>query len=180
MKKGLGYGMVTVGFLGAALVSVRNVETLTWAHYAICLGLGITGVFLVRSHMHAERSSQHTLAGNMKSLVDSMTRVVQGCGTYQGQTLTHDTCLAMHGTIDRVFVQDLRIFADARESISHLYGLQTYADIMSHFATGERYLNRVWSASADGYVDEVALYMPQVQEQFTQCLDKLKNLTLKD
>ena len=47
---------------------------------------------------------------------------------------------------------------------------------MTSFATGERYLNRVWSASADGYVDEVALYMPQVHAQFSDCLDKLKNL----
>jgi hypothetical protein len=180
MKKGLGYSMVTVGFLGAALVSVRNVDTLTWTHYAICLGVGIAGAVLVRSHMYALRSAQHTLADNMKSLVDSMTRVVQGCGAYQGQTLTHETCLSMHATIDKTFVHDLRTFADARESITHLYGLQTYADIMTHFATGERYLNRVWSASADGYVDEVVLYMPQVEEQFTQCLDKLKKLHLKN
>ncbi len=34
-------------------------------------------------------------------------------------------------------------------------GMQRYADIMSPFANGERLLNRAWSASADGYVDEV-------------------------
>jgi hypothetical protein len=47
---------------------------------------------------------------------------------------------------------------------------------MTSFATGERYLNRVWSSSADGYVDEVSLFMPQVQTQFTECLTKLKKL----
>jgi len=33
--------------------------------------------------------------------------------------------------------------------------MQNYANIMSPFAIGERLLNRAWSASADGYVDEV-------------------------
>ena len=39
-------------------------------------------------------------------------------------------------------------------SMVHLFGLQTYADIMSEFAAGERYINRVWSASADEYDNE--------------------------
>jgi hypothetical protein len=33
--------------------------------------------------------------------------------------------------------------------------LQRYADVMSRFATAERLINRSWSASVDGYVDEV-------------------------
>ena len=37
----------------------------------------------------------------------------------------------------------------------HVFGMQNYADVMSNFAAGERYINRVWSASTDGYVDEV-------------------------
>jgi hypothetical protein len=48
----------------------------------------------------------------------------------------------------------------------HLFGLQTYADIMSNFATGERYINRVWSASADGYKSEADSYLSRAAEQF--------------
>jgi hypothetical protein len=47
---------------------------------------------------------------------------------------------------------------------------------MSHFAAGERYLNRVWSASADGYVDEVNAYMVKAEEQFSEAFDQLKKL----
>ncbi len=179
MKKLIAYGMVTVGFVGAALVSVLDVQALVWWQYAVCLGTGIGGVVLIRSHMKELWTEPAALAGNMRSLIDCMTRVVDKAGSYQGAVLNPETCLAMHGTIDEVFVDDLRNFAEARESITHLYGLAAYADIMSSFATGERYLNRVWSASADGYVDEVTLFMPQVQEQFTHCLDKLKTLHLK-
>ena len=76
-----------------------------------------------------------------------------------------------HFSIDRPFRQDLFAFADARESMQHAFGIQAYADIMSAFAAGERYLNRVWSASADGYVDEVNAYLHKASEQFSEALE---------
>ncbi len=83
----------------------------------------------------------------------------------------------MRGRIDELFSNDLAIFVQARESISHLYGLQAYADIMSYFASGERYLNRIWSASADGYIDEVNIYLDKAQQQFADALAKVRRLT---
>ncbi len=66
----------------------------------------------------------------------------------------------------------MRRFADARESMVHLFGLQTYADIMSDFATGERYINRVWSASADGYDSEADDYLKKAALQFDAAKEK--------
>ncbi len=50
----------------------------------------------------------------------------------------------------------------------HVFGIQNYADVMSNFAAGERYINRVWSASTDGYVDEVRMYLERARAQFTE------------
>jgi hypothetical protein len=47
---------------------------------------------------------------------------------------------------------------------------------MSHFAGGERYLNRVWSASADGYIDEVNAYLTKAHEQFDIALARMADL----
>lgn len=44
---------------------------------------------------------------------------------------------------------------------------------MTHYAGGERYLNRVWSASADGYVNEVKDYLERSLEQFQIAKEKL-------
>jgi len=74
----------------------------------------------------------------------------------------------MRFEIDRRFRDDLFAFADARRSMIVLFGLQAYADIMSAFAAGERYLNRVWSASTDGYVDEVLQTIDRAHEQFVE------------
>ena len=61
----------------------------------------------------------------------------------------------VHGRIDDDLREDLREVADARMALVPLYGMQRYADLMTQFASSERYVNRTWSASADGYVDEV-------------------------
>jgi hypothetical protein len=58
--------------------------------------------------------------------------------------------------IDDRCVPDLNGFADNREAIANRFGPLAYAEVMTEFASGERYLNRAWSAAADGYVDEVA------------------------
>ncbi|MEE9465766.1 MAG: hypothetical protein V3W14_09380, partial [Candidatus Neomarinimicrobiota bacterium] len=78
--------------------------------------------------------------------------------------------------IDASFPDDLETFTSSREVISHLFGLQAYADVMSEFAAGERYLNRVWSASADGYVDEVNTYIGMAAEQFSVALERITQL----
>ena len=37
-----------------------------------------------------------------------------------------------------IFRQDLNDFAEARESMIHVFGIQQYADMMSAFAAGEQ------------------------------------------
>lgn len=82
----------------------------------------------------------------------------------------------MRHRVDELFSEDLTTFVEARESLAHAYGLQVYANVMSHFASGERYLNRVWSASADGYVDEITAYLDKAQVQFAEALDNIRQL----
>ena len=57
-----------------------------------------------------------------------------------------------------------------RESIAHSYGLQAYAEVMNRFAAGER-LNRVWSASTDGYIEEAHRYIERATRQFAETLE---------
>jgi hypothetical protein len=78
--------------------------------------------------------------------------------------------------VDELFLEDLTSFVEARESIAHIYGLNAYGEVMSCFAAGERYLNRVWSASADGYIDEVNTYIDKAREQFVDSLEKMRRL----
>jgi hypothetical protein len=47
---------------------------------------------------------------------------------------------------------------------------------MNEFAAGERYLNRVWSASVDCYIDDVHEYLGRAKEQFINTRDVLSKL----
>jgi hypothetical protein len=55
----------------------------------------------------------------------------------------------------------------------HLFGLQVFADVMSAFAAGERYVNRVWSASADGYRHEAITYLHKAATRFREASQQL-------
>ncbi len=74
------------------------------------------------------------------------------------------------------FPDDQDAFVQARKSIAHSFSLQGYADVMNPFAAGERYLNRVWSASTDGYVDEAHTYISKAREQFEEALEVFRGL----
>jgi hypothetical protein len=75
-----------------------------------------------------------------------------------------------------LFRHDLNEFAEARETMIHVFGMQQFADVMSAFAAGERYINRVWSASTDGYVDEVQKYIKRAREQFAEATELFSKL----
>ena len=102
---------------------------------------------------------------------ESIANIVSDLGELNSDGLTKGAVL--RDRIDLKLREDLRRFADARESMVHLFGLQTYADIMSSFAAGERYINRVWSASADGYDDEADAYLKRAAAQFDAAKEQL-------
>ena len=52
-----------------------------------------------------------------------------------------------------------------------VFGMQKYADVVSAFAAGERYINRVWSASTDGCEEEVHRYLERAANQFREALN---------
>ena len=134
-------------------------------------GFGI----LYRQAHHNEASSGHLLSGNMQVLGDSLARVLENLENLCAQKNELPVYEARF-EIDRLFREDLNNFADARETMVHVFGMQKYADVMSAFAAGERYINRVWSASTDGYIEEVHQYLDKARNQFGEANDLFKRL----
>jgi len=138
--------------------------------------VGAIGVVLVQSGKRQHTKSEEKLTSNIQNIQASLSRIAENITQLNAAKDSINT-YDMRGRIDELFSDDLAVFVQARESISHLYGLQAYADIMSYFASGERYLNRIWSASADGYIDEVNIYLDKAQQQFADALVKVRRLT---
>ena len=169
--KSFGYFLLCAGFISSAYATALDVENVNWSLFGISALAAIVGVILLKRHARALAQSDEVLENNRAELRSSIENVVKDLegivsdGGLRGAELRQ--------RIDEKLRPDLTRFADARESMVHLFGMQTYADIMSHFAAGERYVNRVWSSSADGYDAEAAAYLEKAVEQFADAQRQL-------
>lgn len=163
-KKGLGYFLLAVGFLGGAYATSLDVQDVNWTLFAISAITAIAGLVLFKGQVSAAARSETLLQVNRAELNESIRNIVRDLEDLNGDAPQQGA--ALRDTIDLKLRNDLRRFAEARESMVHLFGLQTYADIMSSFAAGERYINRVWSASADGYIEEAVTYLKKAGDMF--------------
>ena len=127
------------------------------------LSVAMLGLVMIKRAASAHALSDAVLELNRGELRESIDNIVRTSARSSGYC---DTRATLREAIDLRLRNDLRRFADARESMVHLFGLQAYADIMSSFAAGERYINRVWSASADGYDEEAETYLGKAVQQF--------------
>ena len=174
--KVIGYILVIVGFLAGSLIAVLDKTEVQWDWFIAVFIAGIVGVIFIRLDERKLHRSIHTVTSNMRSIEMSLSSIVENIKRLNEEKLSIDT-YAMRHRIDELFIEDLNNFVEARRSIVHAHGLNAYAEVMSDFAAGERYLNRVWSASADGYVDEVNTYIEKAQCQFVEALNKIREYT---
>jgi len=169
--KGIGYLLLAAGFLGGAFATSLDVKDVNWTIFVIAAALAVIGLILVKRQASALARSDTVLEVNRSELNDSIQNIVRDLEVLTGSAMQNGESL--RDKIDLKLRTDLRRFADARQSMVHLFGLQTYADIMSSFAAGERYINRVWSASADGYDEEASTYLKKAMTQFVEAEKQL-------
>lgn len=165
-KQRLAFGTIIVAFLAGAFLAVLHPSEIDWVLFLPVLAVGAVGVVTLRRASHAAASASHVMDENLQVLKQSLARISGELQEMDGDKESIPP-YELRFEIDRRFRDDLMAFADARMTLAHLYGLQKYADIMSHFAAGERYLNRVWSASADGYRDEALTFISKARGQFS-------------
>jgi hypothetical protein len=168
----IGYILTTLAFLVGAFVASLDARQIDWTYFLPCLLLGAVGVYFIKKVSREHALSDETLANNKADVEDSLAKIISNLTAMDaGKDAIPPWELRFE--IDHQFRDDLNRFVEARHSLTHMYGLQAYAEIMSAFAAGERYLNRVWSASADGYVDEALDYIGRALEQFREAQEKL-------
>jgi hypothetical protein len=161
----IAYLLLVAGFLGGAYVAALDEQQVNWIQFAIAGAAAVAGVLIAKRIAAAAARSDTILETNRNELNESIANIVRDLSEVMADGPAPSGAELRHW-IDDKLRNDLRRFAEARESMVHLYGLQTYADIMSEFAAGERYVNRVWSAAADDYDDEANRYLVRAREQF--------------
>jgi len=166
--------LVVLAFLGGAFLASLHPTEMDWVTFVPVVIVGAIGVFLSKRMESAAAKHDDVLTANRKELEESLSNILknlEGLAGRKDKIPTYD----MRFEIDKLFREDLIRFAEARESMKHIFSLKDYADIMSSFAAGERYINRVWSASTDGYVDEVLMYVDKALSQFKHAVEEFES-----
>lgn len=163
--------IIIASFLAGAYLASLHEETIHWPIFIPVVITGLVGIVMLKVSENKAAQDDSLLANDKAVLEASLNNILGNLRDLDGRKDKVPT-YEMRFEIDRIFREDLNNFADSRESMKHLFGLMAYADIMSSFAAGERYLNRVWSASTDGYVDEVLNYVAKAHSQFEHALEE--------
>jgi len=167
--------LVMGAFLAGSFVAVLDPVTVNWTWMGIILAIGVVGLAGFRRAMHGAASASHRLEGDMATLALCLANIAGNLAELNARESALPAYEARF-EIDRLFRDDLDNFAEARETMIHVLGMRHYADVMSAFAAGERYINRVWSASTDGYEDEVNKYLERALDQFREAESLFKRL----
>jgi len=175
----VGHVLLWLGFLIGAFVAVRSVEvdgapwsTISWPAYGAAMFVAIVGVVVLRTSKTAVGVASAEAAGAVDQLEAILTRMqstVEQWSTQSQEINVYD----FHTMIDETLAEDLGQFADLRECLIPEFGLDHYARIMTEFALAERTINRIWSASADGYVDEVRTCLDRAVAHLTAARKRL-------
>jgi hypothetical protein len=162
--------VIMASFLAGAFISVLDPTQVSWDWYTPVLVVGVIALYIYTKAHRVEAKASHRLSGNLQILDSSLSNILKNLENMNADSANLPVYEARF-EIDRLLREDLNNFANARESMKHVFGMQNYADVMGAFAAGERYINRVWSASTDGYVDEVHLYLERATQQFREARD---------
>lgn len=173
--KRIGLILISVAFLAGAYLAVLDAVEVDWIPFAAVLVTGFVGVWLLRRAEGADATATDRIASDTQTMQQSLSRIVQEVGDLVDGIPDMDV-YELPASIDAKVVPHLNVFVASRDTLKHAFGLQAFADIMTSYAGGERYLNRVWSCSADGYIDEASTYLPMSLEQFTLAKAELERL----
>lgn len=155
----LGYVLMWGSFVAAAYASVFRLEiasdkwgTIGWLGYAIAMTVGFGGIVLIKLALRRDHSDEEKTDAEYSVVRSSLELVSAAVGRLCESEIQPAAILR---GIDDECAEPFSDFADSRQALVKRFGMKVYADVMTEFASAERYVNRSWSAAADGYVDEV-------------------------
>lgn len=135
-------------------VSVRSSwSTINWPWYLISAAICIAGICFLRVGKKTSAGSGEKTEANLKQIKAHLADLVVNTENLNSAIADYSPRQILN-YIEEKLLDDFRGFADGRDSITAEHGLEVFANVMTQFAAGERAINRAWSASADGYIEE--------------------------
>jgi hypothetical protein len=176
--------LITVGTIGATVGVARTIPSVSGWQSAwqvqgtltiLSLATMLAGIVIQRRGQGSRVSSPDS-GGTFQQACAALERL-QTATTQLESTLDQCDLESLHQALEEIVSGPIADFVENRTAISDRHGLGNYAAVMGPFATAERYLNRAWSASVDGYWHEAAEYVRRASRPLAEARAVLEHIT---
>jgi hypothetical protein len=183
MKGVLAFLLVTAGTVGAAIGIAQSDPSIEgWEHTfqvnlpltTLCLCLLIAGILLARS-VRFQQPTEGGTRGSADALKRALAKVEEDLRQLEDELEELDLP-QLHRRVDQIVGGPISDFVDSCEILRLQHGGQAYGKVMAPFAQAERYLNRAWSATTDGYRDEAREYVKRAVPIFREAAEEFSRL----
>lgn len=138
-------------FIGGTLVAALTGARLPpmWVPFAIGIGVALGGAVLLRRQLAAARAS----GGDDGAGIQDLDGLRRGMDTLVAETEKLSAVsdpAALKDGVEQVLMEVLMPVVSARLMLAAAHGIESYAEVYTPLASGERCLNRAWSTLVDG------------------------------
>lgn len=184
MKKNLlisGYIIYFIGVIFAACFATPKPPM--WIPFCISLIVIITGAILIRKSYIPEpkkdisevKEDRGEIQENLEKIFNITSNLLSNIKEKEDKIYINN----LKEEIDKLLTGPVLTFADKRQYMSNVLGLESFAEIFGSFANGERSLNRAWSALSDGDKNECQLSLESAYYYFEEAYNSIKRITKK-
>ncbi len=143
---------------------------LAWM-FALAVIAMVSGVALKRSDRAGSGSADDETSdiGLLKRHLRELSTVVDGLAERADELADQEISSAL----DPLFTDRCIPFVEGRQAIAIRHGIGTFTEVLSAFSSGERWLNRAWSAAVDRNVEEARLSLREAAPKLRDALAAL-------
>jgi len=155
--RAIGLVLMVLGTAGSA-VSAAHLPHPLWEWFGLGLGVLVTGTVLNRlGHRGAASATAKEQRGIEQSLglLGKIVADVRALDAEKGSLDLEQLRLRL----DAILTTEVFELVEHRRDLLERLGSKHFAEVFGVFSLGERFLNRVWSAAADGVASEAHAYL---------------------
>jgi hypothetical protein len=170
-------GLVIASLAASRIDDTMGVSALLLDGYFI-LGIGAIILSIILNRLSVSRASKTDLSESLvfSNAKKNIQELLSGLDTIARSRHTLPLKQAVE-QVDKLLKNQVFDIVESRMSIIQITGYGPYAEFMSDFAIGERFISRSWSAGVDKYPDESFNYVEKAIPFFEKAQQTLEIIT---
>ena len=176
-----GFGVFVVGIAvaisgGAKLPEVGSEWPTTVPLFMVGCVISVVGLILWRRGLADSSAATLKAAGGKPDAVALLTSLLEPARAFAAKCRTLELD-SLNAGVDELLESYILPFAEVRQTIIQRFGMEEGAEVLVTMAYGERMLNRAWSASADGHIQEARACIPEALAAFEEAYTQVDTLS---